>query len=57
MYACELCGRVFEKRTSLMEKSSLWKDGVYMTEIAVDSSSSAASTSVTTSAAIYGLEL
>jgi len=35
----------------------LMKDGVYITEIGVDSSSSAASTSVTTSATIYGLEI
>jgi hypothetical protein len=35
----------------------LFKDGVYITEIDVDSSSSAASTSVTTSATIYGLEI
>jgi hypothetical protein len=35
----------------------LMKDGVYITEVDVDSSSSAASTSVTTSAAIYGLSI
>jgi hypothetical protein len=35
----------------------LFKDGVYITEIDVDSSSSASSTSVTTSATIYGLEI
>jgi hypothetical protein len=35
----------------------LMKDGVYIKEIDVDSSSSAASTSVTTSATIYGLQL
>jgi hypothetical protein len=35
----------------------LMKDGVYITEVDVDSSSSAASTSVTTSATIYGLSI
>jgi len=35
----------------------LFKDGVYIAEIDVDSSSSAASTSVTTSATVYGLEI
>jgi hypothetical protein len=35
----------------------LFKDGVYITEIDVDSSSSAASTTVTTSATVYGLEV
>jgi hypothetical protein len=35
----------------------LMKDGVYITQIAVDSSSSAASTTVTTSATVYGLEI
>jgi len=35
----------------------LFKDGVYITEIDVDSSSSASSTSVTTSATIYGIEI
>lgn len=35
----------------------LFKDGVYITEIDVDSSSSATSTSATTSATIYGLEI
>ena len=35
----------------------LMKDAVYITEIDVDSSSSAASTTVTTSATIYGLEI
>jgi len=39
------------------EKASLFKDGVYITRIAVDSSSSASSTSVTTSATIYGIEI
>jgi hypothetical protein len=39
------------------EKASLWKDGVFITEVDVDSSSSAAATSVTTSAAVCGLEL
>jgi hypothetical protein len=39
------------------EKTLLWKDGVYITRIDVDSASSASSTSVTTSVAIYGLEL
>jgi len=39
------------------EKASLFKDGVYITRIAVDSSSSATSTSVTTSATIYGIEI
>ena len=39
------------------DKSSLWKDGVYITEIDVDSSSSLASTTVTTSATIYGIEI
>jgi hypothetical protein len=33
------------------------KDGVYITEVDVDSSSSAASTTVTTSATIYGLSI
>jgi hypothetical protein len=35
----------------------LMKDGVYITEVDVDSSSTAASTNVTTSATIYGLSL
>jgi len=35
----------------------LMKDGVYITQIAVDSSSSATSTTVTTSITIYGLSL
>jgi hypothetical protein len=35
----------------------LMKDGVYVTEVDVDSSSSADSTTVTTSATIYGLSL
>jgi hypothetical protein len=35
----------------------LMKDGVYITEIDVDSSSSAASTTVTTSATVYGIEI
>ena len=35
----------------------LMKDGVYITEVDVDSSSDAASTSVTTSATIYGLSI
>jgi len=35
----------------------LMKDGVYITEVDVDSSSSAASTSVTTSATVYGLSI
>jgi hypothetical protein len=35
----------------------LMKNGVYITEVDVDSSSSAASTSVTTSATIYGLSI
>jgi hypothetical protein len=35
----------------------LMKDGVYITEIDVDSSSSATTTSVTTSATIYGIEI
>jgi hypothetical protein len=35
----------------------LMKDGAYITGIAVDSSSSASSTSVTTSATVYGLAL
>ena len=39
------------------EKASLFKDGVYITRIAVDSSSSATTTSVTTSATIYGIEI
>jgi hypothetical protein len=35
----------------------LMKDGVYITEVDVDSSSTAASTNVTTSATIYGLSI
>jgi hypothetical protein len=35
----------------------LFKNGIYITEIDVDSSSSASSTSVTTSVTIYGLEI
>jgi hypothetical protein len=40
-----------------VDKASLLKDGVYIAEIDVDSSSSASSTGVTTSATIYGLEI
>ena len=46
--------------TALLDTADLqglFKDGVYITEISVDSSSSASSTSVTTSATIYGLEI
>jgi hypothetical protein len=39
------------------DKASIWGNNVYVTEIDVDSSSSAASTSVTTSATIYGIEI
>jgi hypothetical protein len=39
------------------EKASLFKDGVYITEIDVDSASSASTTAVTTSVTIYGVEL
>jgi hypothetical protein len=37
-----------------VDLQGLFKDGVYITKISVDSSSSAASTSVTTSATVYG---
>ena len=39
------------------EKSTLFKDNVYITKIDVDSSSTATSTSVTTSVTIYGIEI
>jgi hypothetical protein len=39
------------------EKAALFKDGVYITKIDVDSSSSATSTLVTTSVTIYGIEI
>jgi hypothetical protein len=39
------------------EKASLMKDGVYVKQVAVDSSSSAASTSVTTSVSLYGVSI
>jgi hypothetical protein len=39
------------------DKASLMKDGVYVTRVSVDSASSLSSTSVTTSATIYGLSI
>jgi hypothetical protein len=44
-------------RLNPADLQGLFKDGVYITEIDVDSSSSAASTSVTTSVTIYGVEI
>jgi hypothetical protein len=47
-------GDVYLNPTDLQ---GLMKDGVYIAEIDVDSSSSAASTTVTTSATVFGLSL
>jgi len=47
-----------EKRLVIdADLQGIFKDGAYITEIDVDSSSSATTTSVTTSATIYGLEI